>query len=714
VSDWAKDPCCEQFLKSDEYERTKDTVKFADVDMSGVSCVFYPGGHGPMWDLATDKGVAKKTAEFYENGGLVAAVCHGPAALIPVVMKNGASILQGKRCTAFTNVEEDIMKLTEVMPFLLETKMTELGAKFEPSEAWKPCVVVDGNLITGQNPNSGAPIGNAIIEFLSKTNTVKSDAQLEESKSNQASKPDEEKKVPAEKDDLRIITNNREDIGTIVIVLTNHNKLGDTGKQTGWYLPELAHPLEAFSKSNKKYRVVFASPNGGATEVDEGSVSDWAKDPCCEQFLKSDEYERTKDTVKFADVDMSGVSCVFYPGGHGPMWDLATDKGVAKKTAEFYENGGLVAAVCHGPAALIPVVMKNGASILQGKRCTAFTNVEEDIMKLTEVMPFLLETKMTELGAKFEPSEAWKPCVVVDGNLITGQNPNSGAPIGNAIIEFLSKTNTVKSDAQLEESKINQTSIPVEEKEVPAENDDLGTIVIILTQHNELGNTGKQTGWYLPELAHPLEAIAKSKKKFDLIFASPLGGKTEVDEGSVKDWEKDECCAQFLKSDEYERTKNTIKYADVDMKGVSCVFYPGGHGPMWDLANDKDTASKTAGFYDRGGLVAAVCHGPAALVPITLPNGNSILDGKVCTGFTNNEEDIVKLTEIVPFALETRMTELGGKFKNVEAWKPCVVVDGNLITGQNPASGAKIGDAIVDHLSCRRIENPDDAIFYVQ
>jgi len=167
-----------------------------------------------------------------------------------------------------------------------------------------------------------------------------------------------------------------------------------------------------------------------------------------------------------------------------------------------------------------------------------------------------------------------------------------------------------------------------------------------------------------------------------------------------------------LKSEEYERTKNTVKYADIDMEGVSCVFYPGGHGPMWDLADDKDAASKTAAFYEGGGLVVAVCHGPAALVPVTLGNGKSILDGKVCTGFTNNEEEIMKLTEAMPFALETRMKELCGKFKNAEAWKPCVVVDGNLITGQNPASGIPIGDAIVDHLSERKKEISNEAIFY--
>jgi len=276
-------------------------------------------------------------------------------------------------------------------------------------------------------------------------------------------------------------------------------------------------------------------------------------------------------------------------------------------------------------------------------------------------------------------------------------------------------TTETKDDAAKENATMEDTdskTVEKAEQEPVKEKDNLGTIVIVLTQHNKLGNTGKQTGWYLPELAHPLEAISKSKKKYELIFASLSGGKAEADEGSLKDWASDECCAAFLKSDEYERTKNTVKYADIDMKGVSCVFYPGGHGPMWDLANDKDTASKTAAMYESGGLVAAVCHGPAALVPITLGNGSSILDGKVCTGFTNDEEEIMKLAEAMPFALETRMKELGGKFKNAEAWKPCVVVDGNLITGQNPNSGAPIGDAIVDHLSGRRRETSDAAIFY--
>ncbi|KAK2070556.1 hypothetical protein P8C59_005041 [Phyllachora maydis] len=226
-------------------------------------------------------------------------------------------------------------------------------------------------------------------------------------------------------------------------------------------------------------------------------------------------------------------------------------------------------------------------------------------------------------------------------------------------------------------------------------------VLVILTSHGKLGATDKPTGWYLPEFAHPYDVFVKAG--LELTVASPLGGHAPLDPASVEASKDDASSQAFLEQQTalWEKTaplKDFVGRADQ----FDAVFVPGGHGPMFDLATDATSQAVLAEFADKGKVVAAVCHGPAALVGVRLPStGELLVRGRRVTGFTNAEEDQVGLSNVMPFLLETRLNEAsGGKFvKSAEPWGVKVVEDGRLITGQNPASAKALGEALVKALS---------------
>jgi len=224
-------------------------------------------------------------------------------------------------------------------------------------------------------------------------------------------------------------------------------------------------------------------------------------------------------------------------------------------------------------------------------------------------------------------------------------------------------------------------------------------VLIILTSADKIPKANnKQTGWYLPELAHPYYVLQKAGYQMDVL--SPKGGKAPMDEGSVAASKDDEVSKQFLADKTAQALVNNTKTpAQVKASDYSAVFFPGGHGPMFDLATDATTAKLAADVYDNGGVVAAVCHGPAGLVPVKLSNGDALVKGKTVTCFTNEEEDITTLTPAMPFSLEDQLKELGAKFTRAANWQECVAVDTRLITGQNPASSHKLAECIVAELS---------------
>ncbi|KAK3294330.1 class I glutamine amidotransferase-like protein [Chaetomium fimeti] len=218
-------------------------------------------------------------------------------------------------------------------------------------------------------------------------------------------------------------------------------------------------------------------------------------------------------------------------------------------------------------------------------------------------------------------------------------------------------------------------------------------VLVVLTSHDKLGDTGKPTGWYLSELAHPYDIL--TAQGFSITLASPAGGPAPLDPSSVEAASDDAVSQGFLteRNALWEATEPLVSFLG-RADEFAALFFPGGHGPMFDLAVDPTSQALVQEFAAKGKVVAAVCHGPAALVGV-----EGLLEGKAVTGFTNAEEEAVGLDAAMPFALEDRLVEVvgkGGRFeKAAEKWGEKVVVDGKLITGQNPASAKGVGEAIV-------------------
>lgn len=218
----------------------------------------------------------------------------------------------------------------------------------------------------------------------------------------------------------------------ILFVVTSHDKKGSTGEDTGYYLGEVSHPWEVLYKAG--YEIDFVSPKGGTPPVDGFDL----KDPVNNEFWENKEYKNKIDhSLTPSQVNPKEYSTIFYAGGHGAMWDLADNKELANIASTIYENGGIVAGVCHGPAGLVNIKLRNGKHLVDGKKINAFTNEEESAVKLTDVVPFLLENKLKERGAKFEKSGLWQNHVVTDQRVITGQNPQSAKSVGEAILKEL-------------------------------------------------------------------------------------------------------------------------------------------------------------------------------------------------------------------------------------------------------------------------------------
>ncbi|MCS4305051.1 type 1 glutamine amidotransferase domain-containing protein [Chryseobacterium sp. BIGb0232] len=218
----------------------------------------------------------------------------------------------------------------------------------------------------------------------------------------------------------------------ILFVVTSHDKKGSTGENTGYYLGEVSHPWEVLHKAG--YEIDFVSPKGGTPPVDGFDL----KDPVNKEFWENKEYKSKIDhSLTPSQVNPKDYSVIFYAGGHGAMWDFADNKELANMASTIYENGGIVAGVCHGPAGLVNIKLNNGKYLVDGKKINAFTNEEESAVQLTDVVPFLLENKLKERGAKFEKSGLWQNHVVTDQRVITGQNPQSAKSVGEAILKEL-------------------------------------------------------------------------------------------------------------------------------------------------------------------------------------------------------------------------------------------------------------------------------------
>lgn len=219
-------------------------------------------------------------------------------------------------------------------------------------------------------------------------------------------------------------------------------------------------------------------------------------------------------------------------------------------------------------------------------------------------------------------------------------------------------------------------------------------VLMVLTSHDTLGNTGKKTGFWLEELAAPYYVFRDAGAEITL--ASPKGGQPPLDPKSDEPMFETDLTRRF-KADREAKAQlaETVRLDSVNQGDFDTVFYPGGHGPMWDLAEDENSIKLLEAFIAAGKTIALVCHAPGVLHRVKNPDGTAFVDGRKVTGFTNSEEAAVGLTEVVPFLVEDELLRLGAVFSKVKDWGVHTVVDGRLITGQNPASSGETAKALL-------------------
>ncbi|PZE63027.1 type 1 glutamine amidotransferase domain-containing protein [Curtobacterium sp. MCPF17_047] len=222
-------------------------------------------------------------------------------------------------------------------------------------------------------------------------------------------------------------------------------------------------------------------------------------------------------------------------------------------------------------------------------------------------------------------------------------------------------------------------------------------ILMVLTSHDELGTTGRKTGFWLEELAAPYYRFVEAGA--DITLASPKGGKPPLDPVSNAPANQTDQTRRFEQdATATEALEHTIRLDSVNVADFDTVFYPGGHGPLWDLAEDQDSIALIQDTLRSGKPIALVCHAPGVLRHVTNEEGTPLVQGRRVTGFTNSEEEGVGLTDVVPFLVEDELVRLGGDYSKIGDWESYVVEDGLLITGQNPASSAAAADALLTKL----------------
>lgn len=226
-------------------------------------------------------------------------------------------------------------------------------------------------------------------------------------------------------------------------------------------------------------------------------------------------------------------------------------------------------------------------------------------------------------------------------------------------------------------------------------------VLMVLTSHDRLGDTGKKTGFWLEEFAAPYYVFKDAGANITL--ASPKGGQPPLDPKSDEPEYQTEATARFKKDKEaQDALADTEKLSGVSAEDFDAVFYPGGHGPLWDLSEDPDSISLIESTYAAGKPIALVCHAPGALRHAKAPDDSPLVRGKSVAGFTNTEEAAVGLTDVVPFLVEDSLKDNGGKYSKADDWQSYVLTDGNLITGQNPASSEAGAKAVLEQLGKAR------------
>ncbi|WP_114905251.1 type 1 glutamine amidotransferase domain-containing protein [Kordia sp. SMS9] len=222
-------------------------------------------------------------------------------------------------------------------------------------------------------------------------------------------------------------------------------------------------------------------------------------------------------------------------------------------------------------------------------------------------------------------------------------------------------------------------------------------VLFVLTSHDQLGNTGEKTGFWIEEFAAPYYAL--KDQNVSITLASPKGGQPPIDPKSEGDDFQTEATKRFNADEETQKLlANTLVLSKVNEADYDAIFYPGGHGPLWDLSEDPTSIKLIESFYNNNKPVAAVCHAPAVLKSTKNTDGSPLVKNKNVTGFSNTEEAAVQLTEVVPFLVEDMLKNNGGIYSKVSDWNSHAVKDGLLITGQNPASSEKVAELLLEAL----------------
>jgi len=223
-------------------------------------------------------------------------------------------------------------------------------------------------------------------------------------------------------------------------------------------------------------------------------------------------------------------------------------------------------------------------------------------------------------------------------------------------------------------------------------------ILMVLTSHDSLGNTGEKTGFWVEEFAAPYYAFKEAG--IHITLASPLGGQPPIDPKSEMEDFQTPATVKYFKDNETQRLiANTLVLAEINADEFDAVFYPGGHGPLWDLTDNTDSIQLIEGFLSANKPVATVCHATAALLNVKDSNGDYAINGKAVSGFTNSEEAAVQLTDIVPFLLEDELIKRGADYQKIEDWHAFAVQDDLIITGQNPASSVLVAQKLLSQLN---------------
>ncbi|AXR01463.1 type 1 glutamine amidotransferase domain-containing protein [Pseudoalteromonas piscicida] len=223
-------------------------------------------------------------------------------------------------------------------------------------------------------------------------------------------------------------------------------------------------------------------------------------------------------------------------------------------------------------------------------------------------------------------------------------------------------------------------------------------ILMVLTSHAELGNTGEKTGFWVEEFAAPYYAFVDAG--VEITLASPKGGQPPIDPKSEQpDFQTDSTKRYFDDEKTQELVANTVPLAEVSAADFDAVFYPGGHGPLWDLATDENSIQLISAFLAADKPVGTVCHATAVLIDVKTVEGEYLVNGKTVSGFTNSEEAAVGLTDVVPFLLEDELVKRGADFQKVDDWNTFAVRDGLLFTGQNPASSELVAEKLLTYLN---------------